>query len=55
MKVLVTGCLTLLEVMYINHKKFAAYVAFSFYHIILVPNFIIVYMIVNRSETPGKF
>jgi hypothetical protein len=54
-KVSVTWCLTLFEdvytciYIYIYHKKFAAYMAFSFttfFHILLVPLFIGVYMFV---------
>jgi hypothetical protein len=44
-KVLITGCLTLLED--IDRMKFAAYMDFSFtkfFHVLLVQFFIIVYM-----------
>jgi len=47
-KVLVTGCLNIIR-RYIYHMKFATYMVFSlttFFHILLVPFFIIVYMVV---------
>ena len=52
MKVSVTGCLTLLEDIYIykSYMKFAVYVTFAFitlFHVLLVPFFITVYIVVR--------